>query len=396
MPNFLGLFVAALLAAPLCRADDGACEVPEAPRAGTAMMQAKMTSNADPLFQDAPLKGRIVTALSEVASLQNRVAVIMQETGLSGTGGTGGAAAAVPAAPAPPPATPAPTQPAPEEAVLLKKDGTNGTEMVMDKAGLYARYKELLHTKKYDESSVKQDVATLETQCATLKSNVLMLENQVSGGSLAQVKAHADSPTSLSTRVESVESDVSDLRTRVTSLEQVVAGLQMKSTKAAAALMQTSSSSKTKLGPLSARLDALEKEVTSLQSRTGTLETSIQGQGAVAMLAEDSEDLVRSTSSGKTSHKYASLLQQEATRSGEGTIKERTAALESNVAALKSKMAMLENQAVGRTSSGTPLALLQAEAKASGSSLKARISGLEDEVDSLRTRVTTLEHVVEG
>lgn len=393
MASLFCLFIA-VLATPMCRADDS-CEVPEASRAGSAMVQSKMTSHADPLFQDAPLRGRIQSALAEVASLTNRVSTIMSVTGLSGTGGSSGVSPAPPPAAAP---APAPVEPAPAEAVLVNKDASNNTAKVMNTAALYARYKELLHTKKYDESSVKEDVSTLETECATLKSNVLMLESQVQGDSLLEVKAHANDPTSLTTRVVAVEKDISDLRTRVTSLEQVVAGLQTKSTKAAPSLVQTSASSKTKLGPLSGRLDTLEKEVSSLQDRTASLETTIQGSGGVAglevpaMLAEDSEDFASSDVSGKKAHRRPSLLQQESARSG--TIKERTAALESSVANLKSKMAMLENQAVGNTFGEA--SLLQAEATGSGSSLKARITGLEEEVDSLRTRVSTLEHVVQG
>jgi uncharacterized protein YceH (UPF0502 family) len=174
----------------------------------------------------------------------------------------------------------------------------------------------------------------------------------------------------------------------------VVAGLQTQTKVSKTSLLETSS--KMKLGPLAARLTALETEVASLQQRTDTMEAEIQGAGAGALLSE--EDLAAGLVTKKASRRHASLLEQAAKAedndSREGTIKERTATLETSVAGLKSKMSMLENQAVGKTSSGVVASLLQVQA--SGSSLKARISSLEDEVDSLRTRVTTLEHVVEG
>merc|ERR1719436_1504292 len=114
-----------------------------------------------------------------------------------------------------------------EAAALQKKKGdTSSDKKVLDKAALYARYKELLHTKKYEEGALKDDVATLEADCAALKSNILMLENQVQGASL--LAEGTNEPTSLKSRVEAVEKDVADFRTRVTSLEQVVAGLQTK------------------------------------------------------------------------------------------------------------------------------------------------------------------------
>jgi uncharacterized protein YceH (UPF0502 family) len=196
--------------------------------------------------------------------------------------------------------------------------------------------------------------------------------------------------------VEAVEKEIADYRTRVTSLEQVVAGLQTQTKVSKTSLLETSSTMK--LGPLAARLTALETEVASLQQRTDTMEAEIQGAGAGAGALLSEEDLAAGLVTKKASRRHASLLEQAAKAedndSREGTIKERTATLETSVAGLKSKMSMLENQAVGKTSSGVVASLLQVQA--SGSSLKARISSLEDEVDSLRTRVTTLEHVVEG
>jgi chromosome segregation ATPase len=300
--------------------------------------------------------------MAEVQSLKSRVDTILQEVGISA-----------------------------EAAAAFHEDKT----YVLDTAQLMARYKELLHTKKYEENALKEDVATLEATCAELKSSILMLENQVQGGPSLLAKG-SDSPTSLASRVEAVEKDVADFRTRVTSLEQVVAGLQTETKEAKASLLQ--SGSKTKLGPLSARLTALEKEVDSLTQRTDTMESEIQGgpAGGALLSEEELPGLVAKKTTRRHDTGFA-LLEQEAKRSKssrEGTIKERTASLETNVAALKSKMSMLENQAVGRTSTGTAASLLQVQG--SGTSLKARISGLEDEVDSLRTRVTTLEHVVEG
>jgi cell division septum initiation protein DivIVA len=306
---------------------------------------------------DAPLKGRVTTALAEVASLQERVDALMQDVGVG--------------------------------AVALQKETATApaTNTVLDKTALYARYKELLHTKKYEEGAIKDDVATLENDCADLKSKILMLENQVQGGTSLLAKVSEDPTTSLSSRVEAVETDIADFRTRVSSLEQVVAGLQ---TKAKASLLDVSKraqlESKAEMGPLAARLSALEGEVDSLEQRTQTMETEIQGGAGVASIAE------LDTKTPEI-HTHVALLEEDGGK--EGTIKERTASLESRVATLKSTMSVLENQVSGKTFAGTA-SLLQVEDSDSGSSLKARITSLEDEVDSLRTRVTTIEHVVTG
>jgi len=373
-------------------ADD--CGSAEGPRAAGALLQSQSSTKAVQLHAQAPLQGRITTAVAEVASLQDRVEGIMTVVGVSA-----------------------------EEVVAAMqqggdKAGANVTKKI-DTSALYARYKELLHKQKEDESALKDDIAALEADCSALSSNILLLENQVQSGSSLLAKKGAESitgsPTSLSSRVEDIEANIEDYRTRVTSLEQVVVGLQMKSNKSKttetskdskakkeASLLEVGaaakSMSKTGLGPLSSRLTALEKEVESLQHRSSTLENEIQGGGAVPELVlSESEEEVAAPPAQKPHRHAASLLEQSVARAdlGEGTIKDRTAALETSVAALKSKMAMLENEAVGRTSGGAP-SLLQVSDSGSPESLKARISSLEDEVDSLRTRVSTLEHVVEG
>jgi chromosome segregation ATPase len=303
---------------------------------------------------DAPLKGRITTALAEVASLQGRVDVLMSDVGVG--------------------------------SVALEKD--TATNKVLDKTALYARYKELLHTKKYEEGAIKDDVATLENDCADLKSKILMLENQVQGGTSLLAKVSEDPITSLSSRVVAVEKDIADFRTRVSSLEQVVAGLQ---TKAKASLLDVSAArdqteTEAETGPLAARLTALEGEVDSLEQRTQTMETEVHGGAGAAPVAE------LDTKTPEI-HTHVALLEEDGGK--EGTIKERTASLESRVATLKSTMSMLENTVSGKTFA-TPASLLQVQDSGSGSSLKARITSLEDEVDSLRTRVTTIEHVVTG
>jgi uncharacterized protein YceH (UPF0502 family) len=276
----------------------------------------------------------------------------------------------------------------------LHKKGTAGAgkRVVLDKPALLARYKELLRTRTYADAALKEDVTTLQAECADLRTKILMLDNQVEGGAVL-FASYAYSPTSLSSQVEAVEKDVTDFRSRVSSLEQaLVTGLLQKKTKAS--LLETSAE-KTDLGPFASRLTTLETEVASLQQRAEHMATMVQGGSAGAILAEDLGDFAAPVKP-HGGQMYASLLEESL---GEGTIKERTASLESSVASLKSTLETLENQVSGKSSTGDAEASLlevQHSKGGSGTSLKARIVSLEVDVDSLRTRVSNLEHVVEG
>jgi chromosome segregation ATPase len=352
------------------------------------MLQSQAALGTASALEDAPLQGRVTTLMAEVASLQGRVGGLMEDVGVTG-----------------------------EAAALQKRVASSNfansplAKKALGTTALYARYKELLNTKKYEEGALKDDISTLEADCSQMRSNILLLENQVQDGA-SLFASYAYNPTSLSSRVEALEKDVADFRTRVTSLEQVVAGLQTKAAtkeeekpsvlEVSATKIQTKA--KAKLGPMASRLTSLETEVSSLQQRANHMEATVQGAGAAggagALFAEDvafPEVMPVAPHHGR--HREPSLLEREGEAHKhksirDGTIRDRTAALESSVADLKSKLSMLENQVSGKNADDADASLLQV--KGSGTSLKARIHSLEEEVDSLRTRVSTLEHVVEG
>lgn len=167
--------------------------------------------------------------------------------------------------------------------------------------------------------------------------------------------------------------------------------------------------------PLKGRLETLEKEVASLKSRTATLETDVMGSESsaegplpaideVAAPAAPEEAVLASVDKKKAQphhgHKksrpdteaYVALAQGAADIEKADSLKDRVAALEAEMAALKSKVSMLENQVAGKDFDGG-LSLLE---KATGSALRSRIVSLEEEVDMMRSRVSSLEHTVEG
>jgi len=185
------LAVASPSAADACAQDRSLCA---AARAGAAMLQT-----ASGKVGQAPLKGRVVTLEAEVTSLTERVKVMMDTVGTAS-----------------------------DAAALLGKEEP------------YAEYTALLKSSVKEgeaegEEALTAAVAALETKAAELKSKILLLENQVVGSLLQKEQAAASrsEPTSLSSRVESLEDDVEAMRTKVTSLEQTISGLQTKSAKTA-------------------------------------------------------------------------------------------------------------------------------------------------------------------
>lgn len=139
---------------------------------------------------------------------------------------------------------------------------------------------------------------------------------------------------------------------------------------------------RTKLGPLSLRLDNVNLEIASLQDRVAALETEVLGTGGmVALQATELGDV----------NSAASLLAKAANLRQSPSVKDRTAAAEANIGAIKSQLSSLENQVRGVDPS-----LLEIKDVSEGSSLKSRIDALEKEVDSCRSRVSTLEHMVVG
>merc|ERR1740127_365457 len=148
----------------------------------------------------APLQGRVVTLEAEMTSLEERTTALEDSLGAGGGG-------AAPAA-----------------------------ELQMDKKKEpFAHYALLLKRANTDSAALNEDIASLETRAAAVKSKILTLENQVSGNAFAVKMAllsegvqGARKGSSLESRFEALEDETVDLRTRVTSLEQTVVGLQVK------------------------------------------------------------------------------------------------------------------------------------------------------------------------
>merc|ERR1740138_976448 len=117
------------------------------------------------------------------------------------------------------------------------------------------------------------------------------------------------------------------------------------------------------------------------------------GQGAGGAAAAAAEPALVSTDEDDSDdekddkqesyRRVMSLLAHKANDKQPSTVKDRTAALEADVAALKSAISTLENQVAGTVFSSHS-ALLQMESP--GSSFKSRITSLEEEVDACRTR----------
>mmetsp|Transcript_97627 Transcript_97627/g.209473 ORF Transcript_97627/g.209473 Transcript_97627/m.209473 type:complete len:219 (-) Transcript_97627:126-782(-) len=150
--------------------------------------------------------------------------------------------------------------------------------------------------------------------------------------------------------------------------------------------------------PLRGRLETLEKEVDTLKKRTTDLETEVVGgEGSLPSIPEAPEappeaaalQNLQSDDSAPPDQRFMSLAQGAADIEKGESMKTRVAAVEADVASLKSKISMLENQVMGKDG----LSLLE---KVAGSSLKSRIVSLEEEVDLMRSRVSSLEHTVKG
>jgi uncharacterized protein YceH (UPF0502 family) len=160
---------------------------------------------------------------------------------------------------------------------------------------------------------------------------------------------------------------------------------------------------KAKGAPMSGRLDTLEKEIASLTDRMSALEgdvgvsggAEVGGDAGVALMAKkqrrDDED--SDESDGASLLAYAGENAADTANKKSGSIKDRITTAEGQVAALKSKLQVLQNQVMGGAS------LIQT-AGSSGegrdSNLIERLEGLEAEVSKLRTGVSNLEHEVSG
>lgn len=149
--------------------------------------------------------------------------------------------------------------------------------------------------------------------------------------------------------------------------------------------------------PLKGRVTGLETAIAETKARLSALQTEVTGAtdieagAALTMVSADEEDSLEHHHHDNRVSLVAASVSQEAQQAP--AIKDRLAAIEKDVADLKSKTSTLENDVMG-AAFAMKASLL--EEKASGSSLKSRIVSVEDEVDSLRGRVSSLEHAVTG
>lgn len=189
---------------------------------------------SDTSSQSAPLKGRLLTLTAEVDGLEGRIGALKTEVGAEG----GGAA---------------------EEPPALLEKGSIKTHGVSSSSALFSDYSVLLRSKN-DLGSLKLSVSDLEKKMGTVKSDIQLLENQVSGNAFAAVSllaedadiaddgdeadepdeageaeelvapsllaidAHKEDGSSLESRTVALEREVAEARSRVTSIEQVVVG----------------------------------------------------------------------------------------------------------------------------------------------------------------------------
>jgi len=264
---FLGVAVVAITAT----ADIRKCNAENEPtckedsRSGAAMIQLTGAPVEDKHVESlAPMKGRIITAIAEVADLKRRANALDAATGVTGGNHSGGASAAaaqptVTAAPAAPRSLSnqaASSESEPGTLVTDKVKGTDaktsaektakkpetsvasGTENTFD----MDKYLELMHQKtEMTFSDVLTEIATLEDNIAKLTSQILNLHRQVIGSLLtetAEHKAFVDLTASLKedslvkekateetlkARLLKIEKNIRDLRAETEMIEQVVA-----------------------------------------------------------------------------------------------------------------------------------------------------------------------------
>jgi hypothetical protein len=147
--------------------------------AGSAMLQTGL--NKGPLA----IEGRVATLDAELASLDNRVTIMMSTVGL-------------------------------QTAALMAKS-----------EGRYDRYKALLKN-KYDEQAIVDVVHDLEVKADNVKAHLTELEKAVSGSNLALIQKLEVKDISVTNRVMSLEEVVSSLKDRARFMEEKITGMASK------------------------------------------------------------------------------------------------------------------------------------------------------------------------
>jgi hypothetical protein len=181
------LLGAALLGSAAAAAGSVACPSDEAcpAAAGSAMLQTGAEKRGSQ-NQSPSIEGRVATIDAELASLENRVSIMMSTVGIQGA------------------------------ALMAKSDGR------------YQRYKDLLRN-KYDAQALVDVVQDLEAKADNVKASLTDVENMVSGSNLALVeKKTKQTPNSLTNRVTALEEVVSSLKDRATSMEEKITGMASK------------------------------------------------------------------------------------------------------------------------------------------------------------------------
>jgi hypothetical protein len=183
MPSSPLAAVATLLGAALLgsAAAGSSCPSDEAcpAAAGSAMLQTGL--NKGPLA----IEGRVATLDAELASLDNRVTIMMSTVGL-------------------------------QTAALMAKS-----------EGRYDRYKALLKN-KYDEQAIVDVVHDLEVKADNVKAHLTELEKAVSGSNLALIQKLEVKDISVTNRVIALEEVVSSLKDRARFMEEKITGMASK------------------------------------------------------------------------------------------------------------------------------------------------------------------------
>lgn len=197
-----------------------------------AVVSAQALDEARAKTESMPLRGRVTTMESEVASLKQRLAKMQTDVGVSDAEGDDTVA--------PPPQAPAAAAeepPAVEEATAPEEPAAfldENFEDAMKTASSVANKRKASSKPKYISlvavntmrADLKTTVGTLEGDVATLKSKTSRLENVVAGetfdnkASLLQQSAGS----ALLSRIVSLEEEIDTLRSRMTNLEHTVEG----------------------------------------------------------------------------------------------------------------------------------------------------------------------------